>query len=258
MKINNNNGHTISGLGSGAIGYLNESEETRNIGYYFTEGMRSLGHTVYDCTIDKSSSYLPQAVNRANQNKCDLAISHHLNCSENKSANGVEVWVYDMSHKDTVDKAKKICEEIAKLGFTNRGVKANPKFYWLAHTNDKAMIIEYLFCSNERDCNRYNAKKMANAVIKALTGVDLNVTKPTTNVVHDYKYANGSYNARAVVVGTNGQGLNIRMDRSVNAKKIGKFEEGEVIEVNYCLDNWFSTWSGGCKGYVNGKYIKIY
>ncbi|MBQ3420317.1 MAG: N-acetylmuramoyl-L-alanine amidase, partial [Romboutsia sp.] len=144
MKINNNNGHTISGLGSGAIGYLNESEETRNIGYYFTEGMRSLGHTVYDCTIDKSSSYLPQAVNRANQNKCDLAISHHLNCSENKSANGVEVWVYDMSHKDTVDKAKKICEEIAKLGFTNRGVKANPKFYWLAHTNDKAMIIEYL------------------------------------------------------------------------------------------------------------------
>ena len=32
MKIINNNGHTVSGLGSGAIGYLNESVCTRQIG----------------------------------------------------------------------------------------------------------------------------------------------------------------------------------------------------------------------------------
>lgn len=262
MKINNNNGHTLSGLGSGAEGFLIESHETRSIGYYFVEGMRSLGHTVYDCTIDKSKTYLVEAVDRANKTKCDLAISHHLNCSNNAAANGVEVWVYSLKDKDTVEKAKKICEEISKLGFINRGVKENPKFYWLAHTKDKAMIIEYCFCSNERDSKKYNAKKMAYATIKALTGTDLNTYVPTenpNNIPKDgFEYANGDYNCRAVVVGTNNKGLNIRMDRSTNAKVLGKFEEGEVIEVNYCLDNWFSTWSGGFKGFVYGKYIKIY
>lgn len=258
MKINNNNGHTLTGLGTGAVGYLNESEETRNIGYYFTEGMKKLGHTVYDCTIDKSSSYLYEAVKKANRNKSDLAISHHLNCHSNKSANGVEVWVYSLTDKDIVEKAKKICEEISKLGFVNRGVKANPKFYWLGHTNDKAMIIEYCFCSNEGDSKKYNAKKMAYAAIKALTNVDLNTTKPTTKVEANHSYNNGSYNVKAIVVGTNGKGLNIREDRSTNSKVLGTFKEGQVIEVNYCLDNWFSTWSGGQKGYVNGKYIKLY
>ena len=73
MKINNNNGHTLTGLGTGAIGYLNESQETRNIGYYFVDGMKKLGHTVYDCTIDKSNTYLYEAVSKANTNKADLA-----------------------------------------------------------------------------------------------------------------------------------------------------------------------------------------
>lgn len=257
MKINNNNGHTISGLGSGAIGYLNESEETRNIGYYFVEGMKKLGHTVYDCTIDKSSSYLYEAVKKANMNKSDLAISHHLNCSDNKSANGVEVWVYSLNDKETVDKAKKICDEISKLGFTNRGVKANPKFYWIGKTNDKAMIIEYCFCSNKKDCDTYNAKDMAYAVIKALTNINLHTDKTTTKVEGDYKYSNGAYNSKAKVVNTNGKGLNIRSERNANSKIIGQFKEGQIIEINYCIDNWFSTWSNGAKGFINGKYIKI-
>ena len=71
MKIINNNGHTLNGLGRGAIGYLDESICTRQIGKYFIEGMRSLGHTVYDCTIDKSSSYLYEAVNKANKYKVE-------------------------------------------------------------------------------------------------------------------------------------------------------------------------------------------
>ena len=259
MKINNNNGHTLTGLGTGAIGYLNESQETRNIGYYFVDGMKKLGHTVYDCTIDKSNTYLYEAVSKANKNKSDLAISHHLNCSDKPSANGVEVWVYSLNDKDTVNKAKKICEEISKLGFTNRGVKANPKFYWLGHTRDKAMIIEYCFCSNEKDYKNYNSKKLAYAVIKALTDVDLNNHKPTinNNSEANYKYSNGSYNAKATIVGTNGKGLNIRSERSSNSKILGQFKEGQAIEVNYCIDNWFSTWSNGSKGFVYGKYIKL-
>ena len=137
-------------------------------------------------------------------------------------------------------------------------MKANPKFYWLGHTRDKAMIIEYCFCSNEKDYKNYNSKKLAYAVIKALTDVDLNNHKPTINNTEaNYKYENGSYNSKAIVVGTNGKGLNIRSERSSNSKILGQFKEGQAIEVNYCIDNWFSTWSNGSKGFVYGKYIKL-
>lgn len=254
MRINNNNGHTLYGLGSGAIGFLNESNETRNIGKHFVEGMRSLGHTVFDCTIDKSSSYLAEAVNKANKNKCDFAISHHLNSFADSSSNGVEVWVYSLDDTNTVEKAKRICEEISKLGFKNRGVKENKKYYWLKNTNDKAMIIEYCFCSNEKDSKNFNAKNMALATIKGLTNSDLN---NSNSIDKPLKYPNGDYNRKAIVVNTNNKGLNIRADRSLNSKIIGTFEEGQTIEVNYCLNNWFSTWSNGAKGFVSGDYIKL-
>lgn len=99
MKIINNNGHTLNGLGSGAIGYLNESVCTRQIGKYFVEGMRSLGHTIYDVTIDKSTSYLFEAVNKANKYNVDYAITHHLNHYSDEKSNGVEVLIYDLKDK---------------------------------------------------------------------------------------------------------------------------------------------------------------
>lgn len=256
MKISNNNGHTITGKGTGAVGFLNESVETRNIGTYFVNGMRSLGHTIYDCTIDKSNNYLKEAVDKANKYNCDYAITHHLNSSTNASGNGVEVWVYSLDNKEVVNQAKKICEEISKLGFKNRGVKESKKFYWLKHTNDKAMIIEYCFCSNEADSKKYNAKNMAYALIKALTNKDLN-NSITIETNKNYQYDNGTYNKKATVVGTNGLGLNIREERNINSKIIGKFEEGQVIKVEYCLNNWFSTWSSGQQGFVNGSYLKL-
>ena len=99
MKIVNNNGHTLKGIGSGAIGFLNESECNRQIGKYFVEGMKSLNHTVYDVTIDKSSDYLYEAVKEANKYNVDYAITHHLNSFSNEEANGVEVLIYDLNDK---------------------------------------------------------------------------------------------------------------------------------------------------------------
>ena len=96
MKIISNNGHTLNGKGSGSIGFLNESICTRQIGKYFVEGMKSLNHTVYDITIDKSESYLTEVVNQANKYTVDYAITHHLNCFSNAEANGVEVLIYDI------------------------------------------------------------------------------------------------------------------------------------------------------------------
>ncbi len=55
MRIGINCGILSRYPGCGAIGYLNESNETRAIGYPLMEMLRQLGHTVIDCTNDKAS-----------------------------------------------------------------------------------------------------------------------------------------------------------------------------------------------------------
>lgn len=261
MRINNNNGHTINGKGSGAIGILNESICTRQIGNYFTKGMRSLGHTVFDCTIEKSTSYLFEAVNLANKNKVDYSISHHLNHSDDPTANGVEVWIYDLKDKETYSAAKKICDELAKLGFRNRGVKESQAFYWLRKTNDKSILIEYFFCSNKKDVGLYNPEKLANAVIFALTNklpsTDNNNTSTNNNNTGTKKYVNGNYDCKGKVVNTNGTGLNIRTDRNTSSEVVGKLKEGSIVELDYCIDNWFSIWINGNKRFIHGGYIEL-
>ena len=259
MKVVNNNGHTLNGKGSGAIGFLNESICTRQIGKYFVEGMRSLGHTIYDCTIDKSQSYLYEVVNMANKYKVDYAISHHLNHFDNSEANGVEVLIYDLNDKETYNVADKICKEIAKLGFRNRGVKQGNHLYWLRKNNNKAMIIEYFFCSNKQDVSLYNPQKLANAVIYALTNnyPITNNNQPIINNSTPILYLNGNYDVKGKVVRTNGEGLNIRAERNANSKILGTLREGELVMLDYCINNWFSIWNNNQVGYINGKYIDL-
>lgn len=260
MKIINNNGHTLNGLGSGAIGYLNESVCTRQIGKYFVEGMRSLGHTIYDCTIDKSTSYLFEAVNKANKYNVDYAITHHLNHYSDEKSNGVEVLIYDLKDKKTYEVADRICKEIAKLGFRNRGVKENKSLYWLRKNTNKAMIIEYFFCSNKKDVSLYNPQKLANATIYGLTNsypITTNKLPIVNNNPTSNKYLNGNYDCKGRVVNTNGEGLNVRSERNANSKVIGKLVEGSIVHLDYCIDNWFSIWQNGNLGFINGKYIEL-
>ena len=57
MIVGINCGHTVSGtVGSGAVGFLNESNETRRVGYKVMEHLRAKGVTVVDCTDDYSST----------------------------------------------------------------------------------------------------------------------------------------------------------------------------------------------------------
>ena len=256
MKIINNNGHTVSGKGSGAVGYLNESVCTRQIGKYFVESMKLLNHTVYDCTIEKSDNYLSEAIKEANKYSVDYAITHHLNSHSNCEANGVEVVIYDLSDKVIYEVAKKICDEISKLGFKNRGVKENKNLYWLKHNKNKAMIIEYLFCSNKKDCSLYNPQRLANATVYALTNsyAIQNDIKP---LINPFEYKDGAYECDAKVVNTNGEDLNVREERNAKSKIIGKLKEGTIVKVDYCLNNWFSVWENGKVGFINGKYVEI-
>ncbi|MGL5711565.1 MAG: N-acetylmuramoyl-L-alanine amidase [Paraclostridium sp.] len=258
MILGTNAGHTLKGLGSGAIGLLEESICTRQINNHFINYAKK-HHTVGNYTVDSSTDYLYDVVNMINKKTMDFAISHHLNCHDDVSANGVEIWIYDLNDKNTLKLANNILDELQKLGLKNRGVKESKKFYFLRATNPKALLIEYLFCSNKKDVSLYNPEKLAIATVDGINkfcGIGPTIIQ-TNNVKLD-KYKNGAYDKAAIVVNVENEDvLNVRSARDSKSRKVGSFANGQKIRVNYCLDNWFSTYSTGSLGFINGAYVKI-
>ena len=165
-----NAGHTLQGKGTGAVGFLNESKENRAVVAHIIKLLKQLGHSVTDCTIDKSDNYLKEAVAAANKHKADLAVSIHFNSSSDSSANGVETLVYNSNNDYTNKYANAINKEIAALGYRNRGIKQRQDLYWLKNTTSKAILIECCFVSSKADSDKYNAVKMAEAIVKGLVG----------------------------------------------------------------------------------------
>ena len=173
MKIGINCGHTISGPGFGAVGIIGESENTRLVGYNLMDKFAAAGVSVVDCTIDEAesqSAYLAQAVEKANADNLDWFISIHFNASGDHSGNGVEVYTYEGRQYED---ALAVCENIAALGFKNRGVKAGTGLYVIRKTKAKSMLIEVCFCDNEHDVSVYGAngpEKVAQAIFDGLIG----------------------------------------------------------------------------------------
>ncbi len=200
MRIGVNCGHTVSGTtGSGAVGYLNESNETRNIGYKVIKKLESLGHSVIDCTNDKAASVndnLKAIVNKANAQALDLLISIHLNAGGGK---GCECYTYGGKQ---LDEAVKICSQFESLGFKNRGVKDGTTLYVLRNTKAKAILIEVCFVDNKADAELYKtvgSEKIADAICNAIVGNsaldDITIIKnkigladETIKYLQNYKY----------------------------------------------------------------------
>ncbi len=162
MKIVINAGHTKLGTGTGAVGYLKESIETRKIAYRLMEFLSYTNHEVIPAVFDKSDNNLKDAVNVANKNKADLFISIHLN-----AGGGTGVECYTWKGKKT-EIAKKICEKINILGYKNRGVKDGSHLYVIRKTKCEAVLVECCFLDNEQDCEKYDTDEIAEAIYNAI------------------------------------------------------------------------------------------
>lgn len=171
MVVGINCGHTAIGAGYGAVGIIRESEQTRLVGRALMELLQTEGVTVVDCTIEQAATqneYLAAAVALANNQELDWFISIHFNASASHTGHGVEVYTYEgRQYQDALD----VCNGIAALGFTNRGVRAGTGLYVIRKTKAKSMLIEVCFCDNEEDVNRYMSvghKGIAEAVCKGI------------------------------------------------------------------------------------------
>lgn len=178
MKINVHAGHNPDGrIACGAVGFIRESTEARNVKNKVIEMLKAQGHEVYDCTVDNGTSandVLKKIVAKCNSRTVDLDISIHFNSGSSKvrdgKTTGTEVYIYSSSSK-AKDKAQKIVNAIAKLGFKNRGVKYSKTLYFLRKTTNPALLIECCFVSDPEDTDLYNTDKMAQAIVKGITGI---------------------------------------------------------------------------------------
>lgn len=174
MIVSYDYGHGC-GADRGAEGYLNEEKVIREYGPIVVEKLKKLGHTLYDCTPPASlnltlAQSLAYRVNKANSIGSQLHICMHVNAYETDKASGCEVEYASSSGQAY---AERVSSEISTaLGLTNRGAKLQSSLYVLKYTSMVAILIEPFFCDNKEDCNKYNAEKLATAIVKGITGID--------------------------------------------------------------------------------------
>ena len=171
MIIGINCGHTVSGtVGSGAVGLLNESDETRAIGNILIDKLRERGHTVINCTNDRASSVtenLAIICDIANAQYLDAFISIHLNSG---GGTGCEAYTYDGSDRAF---AGEMTKALSDLGFRDRGIKNGSYLYVIRNTKAPACLLEVCFVDSREDADRYRelgAEGIAEALCNAIDG----------------------------------------------------------------------------------------
>lgn len=166
-------GHNPAGkIACGASDYIDESKEARIITKKVVALLKKRGIKSYNCTVSNGTSQndvLKKICTKCNAKKRDLDISIHFNASvhqkKDKKTTGTEIWVKS-ANGIRRDLSNLITKRIAKIGFTNRGVKTTDNLYILNHTTKPCVLVEVCFVTDPDDAALY--KKNKDAVAKAI------------------------------------------------------------------------------------------
>ena len=236
---------------SGASKYLNEVTEDRKVKDELIKILKENGMEVYDCTSDAGtpSKVLSEQVQKCNTHKgVDVHIHFNAGTTDpNEKTTGTEVFVYSTSSK-CKESAKKVCDNLASLGFTNRGLKYSTGLYVLKNSKNPAMLIEVCFVDDKDDYNLYKkvgVETIAKEIAKGLIG-ELNKERKDGPV-------NASYMVRITA-----QELNIRKGATISSDVVGTVLKGEVYSITEVIYNGSTAW-GKLKsgvGYISLGYTE--
>ncbi|MBZ9686410.1 N-acetylmuramoyl-L-alanine amidase [Clostridium estertheticum] len=168
MKISIDAGHNCTPDG-GAIGIKREDPLTKEVVGKIINKLQNTTTKIIDCTpygqaFSNVGQSLQYRCSKANQSNSDLHLCIHFNAG---GGEGVECYVTSQTAKNY---AIKICNEIALLGYGNRGVKDGSHLFVVKNTNMPCVLVECAFIDSTKDMSMYNADLIANAIIKAVTG----------------------------------------------------------------------------------------
>lgn len=259
MKVNVHAGHNPDGkVACGAVGLIKESTEARKVKDKVIELLKIAGVTARDCTCNdgkNASDVLQKIVAMCNAVFVDLDISIHFNCCVNDKkgdgkTTGVEVLVFS---KDggAYEYADKICKAIASLGFKNRGVKLRPELYVLRKTKAPALLIECCFVDDADDVKLYNADKMAQSIVRAITGKTITIEPPVPpEEPEEPKSKHETFRVKVKA-----DSLYIRKGPSTTYSTVGAITDKGVYTIIEEKNGWGFLKSG--RGWIslNSKYV---
>ena len=154
MKIAIRRGHNSQA--TGARKYLVEEVEAEKIKDVVIKQLKNAGHSVLDVSPSPmgTNEDLAYGVNKANSAGVDLFVSIHFNKAYDnyEGAIGTECWTIGPGNATTI--ATRIVNNVAGLGFKNRGVK-HRGLYELKHTRMSAIIVEVCFVEATKDVELY-------------------------------------------------------------------------------------------------------
>ena len=193
MKVLVVPGHTLNGVGSGAIGYINESKENRELSNIVVKYLKLAGHTVDYYEINEANDYLQKQVEKANSKDYDLVVQIHFNAYKNTTDEmGTEVLYLSDSGKVW---AEKINTKLSTV-FKNRGVKKRTDLYWLNNTKSIACLIEVCFVDSKADTDKYlaNKDKVGKLIAEAIHRREIEEVKEGSEIF--YRVIAGSFSSR--------------------------------------------------------------
>ena len=198
MKIAVRGGHCPKVTGASAL--IDELIEDRKVKDSVIKYLKELGHTVLDVTppdsISSSSADLSYGVNKANNWGADLFVSIHFNNAYNSynGALGTEVCVYSEN-----EVAGRVVNELASLGFKNRGQKIRTGLYELKNTKMKSMIIEVCFVEATEDVTLYKKlgpDTIGKTIAESIANKKVSATLITSKEETYYRVIAGSFKER--------------------------------------------------------------
>lgn len=198
---------------TGVTGIRQEDDLTIEVGQRVASRLRALGHQVVICTPKTAYSVtnsLWQRTNTANVNNVDFYVSIHFN-GFNWRTFGTEIYAISQGGRTV---AERVLNEIVKLGFFNRGVKDGSHLYVLRHTAMPSILVECCFADSKADMNLYNADKMADAIVKGLTGQTAPTPSPAPEVSQQVRELQTALNSLKIADDT---GKALVVDGKMNA-----------------------------------------
>lgn len=150
------------GKGTGAVGYLDEGQETVEVVKQLERKLKEKGivvHTIIDTQSKNQQQNLSYLIRQHNATQRHLDVSIHFNATKNKPKAGIGTEVLYINQA-ILPFAQKLSGQVAKAGkFKNRGAKLRTDLAFLKGTVKKAIIIEICFVSSEEDVRLYQANK---------------------------------------------------------------------------------------------------
>ncbi|MGH4138373.1 N-acetylmuramoyl-L-alanine amidase [Clostridium sp.] len=171
MKISIDAGHNCT-PDSGAIGIRREDTLNKEVVGKIIQKLKNTTIKIVDCTpygqvFSNVGQSLQYRSNKANASNSDLHLCIHFNAG---GGEGVECYAISPIAKNY---ATKICNEIASIGYKNRGVKDGAYLFIVKNTRMPCILVECAFIDSKNDMSRYNADSIANAIIKAVVGITI-------------------------------------------------------------------------------------